>query len=221
MASSTMVNLRELSPLASSAAVLPMHALRFNIPGLVGVEPSSASVEPLYDGSDDGSSYWDVDALIERGEMVHGVLYKLSSADFASVCQTEGVPFAYCLHRCRAIPYAGDGKRAGEDCLRETFSKRRDATTENTTPAQTINNNEWGIPAFTLRAARKEWRLPNKDIPPSQSYLNVLLRGAKEFALDQSYVQKLERVKVGRTLFGNGLAEGMLRAAEERTSRKK
>ncbi|EED90104.1 protein with peroxisomal targeting peptide, partial [Thalassiosira pseudonana CCMP1335] len=138
MASSTMVNLRELSPLASSAAVLPMHALRFNIPGLVGVEPSSASRR------------W--------GEMVHGVLYKLSSADFASVCQTEGVPFAYCLHRC----------------------------------PQTINNNEWGIPAFTLRAARKEWRLPNKDIPPSQSYLNVLLRGAKEFALDQSYVQKLE-----------------------------
>jgi hypothetical protein len=45
----------------------------------------------------------------------------------------------------------------------------------------------------------------------------VLIRGAKEFALDESYLEKLQLIKAGRTFPGNGLAEEMLRRAEERT----
>jgi hypothetical protein len=79
-----------------------------------------------------------------------------------------------------------------------------------------IASNGWGVSAFTLRAARQTWRR-GKDIPPSQSYLNVLIRGAKEFALDGSYLEKLQQIEAGRTFAGNGLAEELLRRAEERT----
>eukprot|EP00985_Skeletonema_marinoi_P005684 scaffold2468_cov133-Skeletonema_marinoi.AAC.6 len=203
MASSTMTNLRNLSPLASSAAVLPAHALRFNIPGVPLVEPSSASVEPI-DGMDD---IMDIGAIIERGELVHGVLYKLTEEDFSSVCSTEGVPFAYSLHRCRPIPYTGDGKRAGEESLHKL---------DDLSMASNEWSNEFAVSAFTLRAARKNWR-EGKDIPPSQSYLNVLIRGAKEFALDGSYLEKLQQIEAGRTFPGNGLAEELLRRAETRS----
>eukprot|EP00566_Odontella_aurita_P022843 CAMPEP_0113561894 /NCGR_PEP_ID=MMETSP0015_2-20120614/20226_1 /TAXON_ID=2838 /ORGANISM="Odontella" /LENGTH=140 /DNA_ID=CAMNT_0000463733 /DNA_START=261 /DNA_END=683 /DNA_ORIENTATION=+ /assembly_acc=CAM_ASM_000160 len=46
MCSATMTALRGLNPLASTAAVLPGHELRFNVPGTPLVEPSWASVEP-------------------------------------------------------------------------------------------------------------------------------------------------------------------------------
>lgn len=187
MASSTMINLRNITPLASSAAILPSHALRFNIPGMPGVEPSSASVEPT-------------DTEQQNDDVVHGVLYKLTESDFATICSTEGVPFAYSLHRCRVVPYVGDGNTAGRDALDE----------------QSITEGR-GVSAFTLRAARKGWRQGN-DIPPSQSYLNVLIRGAKEFALDESFLGILENMPVGKTWIGNGLSEQMLRAAEQRNS---
>ena len=199
MCSSTMINLRTLSPLASTAAVLPAHTLRFNIPGVPLVEPSSASVEPT-DGMDE---IMDVGTLISKGELVHGVLYKLTEEDFASVCSTEGVPFAYSLHRCRPIPYSGDGKHAGEESLRNLDDVN-------------MTSKGWGVSAFTLRAARTTWR-QGDDIPPSQSYLNVLIRGAKEFALDRSYLEKLQQIDSGRTFPGNGLAEELLRRAEDRT----
>ena len=205
MASSTMINLRELSPLASCAAVLPAHVLRFNIPGVPLVEPSSASVEPV-DNIMEKKDKDDVETIIESGQLVHGVLYKLTEDDFARVCSTEGVPFAYSLHRCRCIPYAGDGKRAGEDCLRRVMGELDEFNMK--------SNNEWGVPAFTLRAAREKWRRDD-DIAPSQSYLNVLIQGAKEFRLDETYLQKLQQIEAGRT-FGPGMAEQLLRRAENR-----
>jgi len=177
MASSTMTNLRGLSPLASTAAVLPSHKLRFNLPGAPLIEPSSASVEP---SSGDG-------------DIVHGVLYTLSEDDFATVCRTEGVPLAYVLHRCNVVTYIGDGETAGLDALQSRSSS---------------------VTAFTLRAARKSWR-DGRDIPPSQGYLNVLVRGAVEYRLDKSYLSYLESIKPGMTI-GNGLAEQALSLAEQR-----
>lgn len=219
MASSTMTNLRNLSPIASTAAVLPGHELRFNIPGIPGVEPSSAAVEPV--GTDASSDGIALDAMNEH-QVVHGVLYKLTEQDFAAVCQTEGVPFAYSLHRCRVIPYTGDGKVAGEDALRRALIMKggdtstmslEDGNIPNTNGQTTTQN--LGVLAFTLRAARNEWRR-GKNLPPSQSYLNVLIRGAEEFGLDESYVRKLEVMPVGKTWIGDGLAEEMLRMAEQR-----
>ena len=171
-----MINLRNLKPIASTAAVLYDHRLAFNVPGTPFVEPSWASVE------------------IDSGSVVHGVCYKLSEEDFATVCQTEGVPFAYRLHRCNVVPYVGNGVNAGK------------LTDETKT-----------IQAFTLRAGRKSWR-EAKDIPPSQSYLNVLLRGAKEFQLDEDYMQQLERIECAKNTIGGGFAEKMLQLAELRNS---
>ena len=222
MASSTMINLRGITPLASAAAILPAHTLRFNIPGVPGFEPSSASVEPTIDSS--------IIADSDDDKVVHGVLYKLSEEDFATICSTEGVPFAYSLHRCRVIPYTGDGVRAGQDALQkeekeDETDEIRDTNNRQLAPndikqsSASKNSKRWGVSAFTLRAARKEWQQNPKDIPPSQAYLNVLLQGAREFALDESYIQKLENVKVGRTWIGNGMAEQMLRMAEQRNKR--
>jgi len=213
MASSTMIYLRNISPLASTAAVLPGHSLRFNIPGVRGVEPSSAAVEPATDAKSNSEN---TDVGTEE-QVVHGVLYKLTEEDFGIICRTEGVPLAYSLHRCRVVPYDGDGEAAGADAMRRATS----ISTESERTTKIIPNNENGeqlsrkysVPAFTLRAARKGWR-EGGDIPPSKSYLNVLIRGAKEFALDASYLEMLENFPVGRTWLGNGLAEEMLRVAE-------
>ena len=200
MYTSTMINLRGIQPISSTAAVLPKHKLRFNIPGFPLIEPSSASVEPTNNDE----------------EVVHGVLYKLSEEDFGTICKTEGVPFAYSLHRCRVITYLGDGERAGQTAMQKVLDTDSDTNNiPNSNSEQSTDMSNYEVSAFTLRAARKEWRQKRKDIPPSKAYLNVLLRGAREFSLDEDYVQKLNSVKVGRTI-GNGLAEELLRVAEQR-----
>lgn len=212
MAYSTMINLRNLSPIASTAAVLPGHRLAFNIPGVPGVEPSSAAVEPILDSNEKNLQLLQQDA-------VHGVLYKLSEEDFVTLCRTEGVPFAYVLHRCRVIPYAGDGKSAGGERLQSTLLNHSTSMENSTLNGSNDKGTEWGIPAFTLRAALKEWR-KSEDIPPSQSYLNVLIRGAEDFSLDEEYVAKLKSIPAGKTWFGGGLAEEVLRVAEGRNNNK-
>jgi hypothetical protein len=189
-----MTNLRSLNPVLSSAAVLPGHELKFNIPGTSWIEPSWASVEPIGDD--------------ESSQNVHGVLYKLAEEDFLSLCQSEGVPFAYTIHRCRVIPYTGNGKTAGEDALRSIAEEIPNGDAQ-----QNIMFNQ-SIFAYTLRAAQPNWRSSKQDIPPSKSYLNVMIRGALEYGLDEKYVQKLRAVNPGRTM-GNGMAELMLEAAEQ------
>ena len=189
MASTTMTALRQINPIASTAAILPHHRLAFNVPGTPFVEPSWASVEPVL-------------LPVIPVPVVHGVLYKLTENDFETVCQTEGVPFGYRLHRCRVIPYHGNDECAGQEAFMSLSS------------SSTSTSSTKSISAFTLRAGQRNWRESQVDIPPSQSYLNVLIRGAKEFHMDRDYVQSLERIPVGRTLIGNGLAERMLQAAE-------
>jgi hypothetical protein len=47
-------------------------------------------------------------------------------------------------------------------------------------------------------------------------YINVLLRGAIEFQLDEKYYQELENINVSTKIFGNGISEMMLQIAENR-----
>lgn len=199
MCSSTMTALRSIEPIASSAAILPQHILRFNIPGVDAIEPSSASVEPCI-------SLYENASLTNVSQNVHGVLYKLTEEDFLKMCNTEGVPFAYSLHRVRVVPYIGDGEQKGLDALREQCIFDDDNKMKL----------KRSIFAYTLRATRKEWRI-GTDIPPSQAYLNVLIRGAKEFSLDREYLEYLESIETGKTI-GNGLAEMMLDVAMFRKS---
>ncbi len=196
MASTTMTALRNVSPIASTAAVVPNHRLAFNVPGAPLIEPSWASIETSED------------------DVCHGVLYKLTEEDFRIVCETEGVPFGYTLHRCRVIPYKGNGEDAGRKALDNVLlsNKNQDEVQD-----QRITNErkqQGTVAAFTLRASRKEWR-NGKDIPPSRAYLNVLIRGAEEFKIDGDYLEKLRYITPGRTV-GNGMAETMLEAAERR-----
>lgn len=184
---STMENLRGIKPLVCTAAILPEHELRFNIPGMPLVEPSWASVEPCTATTSNKEKVVDV---------VHGALYKLSEDDFTSVCRSEGVPFGYVLHRCRPVPYRGNANDAGLQALR---------------------NGDRSVSAFTLRAPPQVRKSKIQgDIPPSRAYLNVIVRGAKEFHIDQSYIDYLESIQAGRTLFGNGMAESMLDQVEKR-----
>ncbi|KAL3823140.1 hypothetical protein ACHAXA_010396 [Cyclostephanos tholiformis] len=201
MASSTMNNLRNIVPISSP---------RFNVPGLPLVEPSYASVEPTGGCRDDEGDDDDAASSRHTSTNVHGVLYELSETDFGIVCRTEGVPFVYALHRCVVLPYEGDGKTAGEDAL---FMATRPSPNDDDGESVLRGG---GVMAFTLRAAGGIWRMPGagRDIPPSRSYINVLVRGAREHALDDSYARELERIRCGRTLIGDGISEEMLRVAE-------
>lgn len=209
MLSSTMVDLRQVHPIASTAAILPGYRLRFNVPGLPGIEPSWASVEEAVPFPTTNENNIGLNRE-EMMELVHGVMHTLTAVDFATICRTEGVPFSYALRKCRVIPYIGDGKDAGL-CAWEKHalsSKRKN----------TMSNFEWDVSAYTLLAGPMvSSRQRKEDIPPSRSYKNVLQRGAKEFLLDESYQRTLELIPVGKTWIGDGLAEGMLqRAAKER-----
>ena len=210
MALSTMTNLREIEPISYTPAILPNHELIFNVPGLPFVEPSFASVEPTQLMRNDINA---TDVCL-----VHGVLYELTEKDFVTICRTEGVPFAYQLHRCKPIPYTGDGKYAGRYALENELhsQQKQENATMNTNAHQEVDmiSTTTSRLAFTLRAKPLPGSVQN--IPPSQEYMNVLIRGAKEFAIDDDYVQKLKQIKVGRTLFGKGTAEKMLLAAERR-----
>jgi len=249
-----MTALRSLHPVAASAAILPNHCLRFNVPGTALVEPSWASVEPIaggvvpqststissISGTGTGTGTMNSTGNIRNQQQqnsiqqenqpshVHGVLYKLTEEDFLRVCNTEGVPLAYTVHRCRVVPYSGDAKKAGYDALLDQIvtpapapvpSNDNDNENDND---NAIRDDGGEMPlakslfAYTMRASRKDWRQGN-DIPPSRAYLNVLIRGAHEFQLDDDYVQYLEGIVPGNTI-GNGMAEMMLEAAERRAA---
>ena len=201
MEPTTMTALRNVNPLSSTAAILPNHSLRFNVPGTPLLEPSWASVEPCLSNElelQNEKKFFDA-----RQNVVHGVLYKLNQNDFRTVCRTEGVPFAYSLHQCNVIPYLGDGKDAGQRAYHQAVAASNYSST--------VKSKRVGISAFTLRAASTKVR-NEKDIPPSSSYLSILIKGAKEFRIDSEYVDKLQRLPIGRTI-GNGFSEGMLKTA--------
>jgi len=193
MASATMTSLRKLNPVASNAAVLPNYKLVFTIPGTPLVEPSWAAVEPTSNCGED--------------DAVHGVLYRLDEDDFVKVCQSEGVPFAYRLQRCSVIPYVGTRKDTGNNNQDDNDAGAQ-AMTDNTTRK---------IRAVTLISANMKSPSKNKNTPPSQSYLNVLIRGAKEYNLDDAYVEKLKAIQCGKTIIGDGIAETLLKIAEATT----
>jgi hypothetical protein len=99
MVPETMQNLRDITPLSSTAGILRDYTLRFNVGGIPWVEPSAAAVERC------------------AAARVHGVLYELTEDDFARVGRTEGVPFAYRWQICEVYPYVGDSTNAGETAL--------------------------------------------------------------------------------------------------------
>jgi len=193
MASATMTSLRGIEPVASTAAVLPGHRLRFNVPGDRLIEPSWASVEPIAE-ADRRVAASQVRTPCEDEEIMHGVLYRLTEEDFSRILRSEGVPFGYRVHRCRVVPYSGDSVDAGMCALSESGALGS------------------SVSAYTLRAARKEWR-DGPDIAPSQSYLDVLIRGAREYGLDAEYVTYLEGMEGHRSflpLIGDGIAGKVL-----------
>ena len=110
------------------------------------------------------------------------------------------------------MPYTGNGRDAGARALAGALENS--STAESKRP-ETI---PLGIPAYTLRAGNKSLRSQPRsvDAPPSRSYVNVLLRGAREFGLDGDYVQRLEDIPIGRTIGGDGTAERLLDAAIQR-----
>ena len=96
---STMTSLRNLAPLAATAALLPDYALSFPLAGPRWIEPSAA-------------------AVVRRPQArIHGVLYTLTADDFAALGQSEGVPWTYRWERCTVVPYIGDGQSAGATAL--------------------------------------------------------------------------------------------------------
>ena len=141
MAPHTLEALRSVYPLDSTAAILPRYKLRFNMPGIPGLEPSFASVEFTKD----------------KSSAVHGVLYTLSPQDFARVGSTEGVPFSYKWQRCQVHPYVGNCKEAGAD----TVAANNAPTVSAWTLVSTFPQNEDFPPSHAyldlMIQAAKEW----------------------------------------------------------------
>lgn len=106
---------------------------------------------------------------------VHGIVYDLSPDDFVAVCRTEGVPFAYQIERCKVQKYASH-----ED-LRQSSN---------------ISDRQIHVEAYTL--VRSILIRSEIGKAPSQSYLNVMIRGAVENGLDPSYIKGLPGMTIGK-----------------------
>jgi len=127
-------------------------------------------------------------------------MYTLTPQDFARISMSEGVPFGYQWKVVDVVPYQGDGENAGRRALSES------AKVSNTVKACTLVTNN----PFLKR-----------DIPPSKAYRNIIIQGAKDFRMDQDYIEQLEAVPIGFT-FGEGyVAKNVLEAAQERASQRK
>jgi hypothetical protein len=128
-----------------------------------------------------------------QGKQVQGVLYTLTAEDFARVGITEGIPFAYRWQRCHVYPYNGDGNEAGQQVV--------------------LASSGGSEVAYTLVATQSFL----KDIPPSKSYLGLLIQGAKTWKMDRAYVQELEGTKPAHNLLiPQGLAGASLQWAQWR-----
>ena len=193
----TMESLRGIEPIGATAAVLPGYRLRFNLPGVPFLEPSAATVEKCPNGSS-----------------VHGVLYTLTEQDFATVGSTEGVPFSYQWESCWVVPYVGDGLDAG---AKATEGARIDNTNEPASVASASSvesSTTRRLRAYTLVSSSSFSR---PDLPPSKSYLSLIIGGAKEWRFDKDYVDALEATPYARNLLiPDGLAKTTLDVAQMR-----
>ena len=191
----TMTDLRNIQCVQSTAAILDGYKLRFNIPGIPAVEPSWACVEPSNKSNNNNNNK----------DVVHGVMYTLTPQDFARISMSEGVPFGYQWKVVDVVPYQGDGNSAGRQAL-ESAKSRSTAVPSSATKAYTLVTNN----PFLRR-----------DIPPSKAYRDLLIKGAKDFQMDQDYIEQLEAVPVGFT-FGEGfVAKDVLEAAERRAAKRR
>lgn len=124
-----------------------------------------------------------------KSELVHGVLYTLTADDFASVGRTEGVPFGYRWKRCLVHPYVGNCERAG---YQATLSAPP-------------------VEAYTLVSPA----LGEDDVPPSSSYLGIIIEGAKKWQFDRSYLDKLEAIPTAKNLIiRSGISRILLECAQ-------
>ena len=80
---------RGLSPISQTPGVVRDYKLAFNVRGFSAREPAFASIAAA------------------PGDECHGGVYELSLRDWATVCATEGVPFAYRVVQVEVEPYAG------------------------------------------------------------------------------------------------------------------
>lgn len=137
-------------------------------------------------------------ACVEQGgsgeSCVHGVLYELTPQDFAKVSMGEGVPFGYQWEKVDVFAYEGDGAAAGQESLAARENSAKQAYT-------LVSNNPF---------------LPKRDIPPSKAYRDLIIKGARDFQIDQAYIEELEAVPIGFTIGEGYVAKDVLEAAERR-----
>eukprot|EP00873_Tetraselmis_striata_P022471 jgi/Tetstr1/442735/TSEL_030824.t1 len=81
---------RGIKPMDMRPGLVQDYRLAFNMPGMPGVEPSFASVEPA------------------QGCEVHGAVFTLDWQGWLRVCQSEGVPFGYGVEPVAVSLYTGD-----------------------------------------------------------------------------------------------------------------
>jgi hypothetical protein len=213
---STMKALRQIEVREVTAAVLPDYELKFASAAFV--RPVLAANSTANDIDADGE---EEDSLEERSKLpasdrvVHGLLYTLTEDEFARVGQTEGVPIGYRWQSCNVYPYAGDGKRAGMDCLNDS----------ETLPVQAYTLVE-PTPASSQQKQQQQQRKNREKggIPPSASYLGLIREGARLWKFDRKYQDELATIQTATSknlLFPDGLEGPALELAEKATGTKR
>ena len=197
MVPTTMTSLRNLSPVSATAAILPNYELRFNIPGNPFIEPSAASAQK------EGTTITSTDE-----SCVHGVLYTLTEDDFVKLGRSEGVPFAYVWERCYPIPYIGNDENAGHEALLLHHQQQQQQQEE-----AILLDEAFVLTANTLFAPNNTNRNNKNNIPPSQSYLQILQDGSKYWKMDMKYQLYLQN-DVPTNSMVPGISKQVLQFAE-------
>ena len=201
MVPSTMTSLRNVTPLAATAAILPNYELCFDIPGHPFIEPSAASVQR----NPRTTTTTTTTTTSSRNDMkcVHGVLYTLTEDDFVTVGRSEGVPLTYIWERCHPIPYIGNNANAGQEALLLQQQQEEPHGPSATEEAFVLTAN----PLFRSKPS-------NSMIPPSQSYLQILRDGSKYWNMDRSYQMYLQN-EIPTNPIVPGISKQVLQWAEQ------
>ena len=118
--------------------------------------------------------------------------------------QSEGVPFAYIWERCFPIPYIGNNQNAGHEALLlQQQQQQLESVASQTAEAFVLTAN----PLFTSSKSNP------KNIPPSNSYLQILKDGAKYWKMDETYQMYLQN-DIATDPIIPGISKQLLQLAE-------
>uniref|UniRef100_A0A7S4D514 gamma-glutamylcyclotransferase n=1 Tax=Heterosigma akashiwo TaxID=2829 RepID=A0A7S4D514_HETAK len=211
MSPGVLQGLRGIQPLSQTPAVLYGYRLRFNLPGMPGLDPSFASIEPVTKKRGMGGKL--PAAATDYGlSEVHGLVFELRQQDFRHVCRTEGVPYAYSVRSVVLDTYTPHHRcpEEGEDKTRDHNHHKPISPSPGQRPATLQAQTLVSPPLAALRTPL------GRDVAPSPSYLQIMREAARAGGLDPRWQRHLGGLRASPWALGGGLAGPAARLGELR-----